>query len=740
MGHAIEQKFQITGMSCAGCAGRVETALGKVDGVTKAYVNLANGTATVTSALAPTKIAQVITDAGYAAQPITPQAPAQADQDDAAQVVLRQFIIAALLTAPVFALEMGGHLFPALHHFIMKTIGMQASWTLQFVLTTLVLAWPGRVFFAKGIPALRRFAPDMNALVVMGAGAAWAYSVVALFAPALLPAASRAVYFEAAAVIVTLILLGRWLEARAKGQTGAAIKRLIALRPDTATVLRDGVEHAVPIEELAKGDIIILRPGARIATDGVVTQGASYIDESMVTGEPVPVEKTVGDSVVGGTINGNGALHIRATAVGADTMLARIIDMVEGAQNARLPVQDLVTKITLWFVPAIMGVAALTVLVWLFFGPAPVLSHALVAGVCVLIIACPCAMGLAVPMSIMVGTGRAADLGVLFRQGDALQALAAVDTVAFDKTGTLTQGRPVLTDVVAITGDKDALLQQVASVESLSEHPLASAIIAAASAPLPSVSDFSAITGHGLRGVVDGRVILVGAARLLAREGIDPAPLEPVAQGFASAGKTPVMVAVDGVPAGVIAVADQLRPSAKSTVRQLQAMGKRVVLITGDAARTAQAIGAELGISDIYADVLPAGKVDVITQLQTGGQNVAFVGDGINDAPALAAAQVGVAIGTGTDVAVQTADVVLMAGDPAGVVNGIKLSKATMVNIRQNLIWAFGYNILLVPVAAGVLYPFSGLLLSPQLGAGAMALSSVLVVTNALRLRWVKGA
>ncbi|MDO6588930.1 heavy metal translocating P-type ATPase [Loktanella sp. D2R18] len=740
MGQVAEQKFQISGMSCAGCAGRVETALARADGITAVHVNLATSTATVASALAPDSIAAVITKAGYPAEPIIDQTRIVPDHGQAAQDIFRQFVIAACLTAPVFMLEMGGHLVPALHHLIGRTIGIQASWVIQFVLATLVLIGPGRVFFTKGLPALWRRAPDMNALVVMGAGAAWTYSTFALFAPGLLPTAARAVYFEAAAVIVTLILLGRWLEARAKGQTGAAIERLIALRPDTATVVRAGEEITLSLSEVVTGDIIILRPGTQIPTDGVVTQGASYIDESMVTGEPVPVAKSEGDTVVGGTINGNGALQVRATAIGADTMLSRIIAMVADAQDARLPVQDLVTKITVWFVPAIMGIAAVTVLLWLVFGPAPVLAHALVAGVSVLIIACPCAMGLAVPMSIMVGTGRAADLGVLFRQGDALQALARIDTVAFDKTGTLTLGRPSVTDVDDLTGDKDQFLRKIAALEALSEHPLASAMTAAAQAPFPHVTDFRAVPGHGLRGLVDGQVILVGAQRLLDAEGVDPSALVAIAQGHAQAGKTPIMVAIDGKAAGVIAVSDQLRPAAKTTVARLQAMGKRVVLITGDAERTAEAIGVQLGIMDIFAEVLPAGKVDVVRQLQTGGAKVVFVGDGINDAPALAAAQVGIAIGTGTDVAVQSADVVLMSGDPTGVLNGLVVSAATMANIKQNLLWAFGYNVLLVPIAAGAFFPIFGVLLSPGLAAGAMALSSVLVVTNALRLRGVKGA
>jgi Cu+-exporting ATPase len=735
----VKMRLTITGMSCASCVNKVETALRDVPGVLAASVNFADGTATVTTLTDVDVLQKAVADVGYEATPLDTEERAENRQGAEAQAYFRHFLIAAVLTLPVFVIEMGGHIFPAIHHFIAGTIGMTASWTIQFILATIVLAWPGRGFFRKGVPALMRLVPEMNSLVVLGTTAAWAFSTVSLFAPGLLPEGTRAVYFEAAAVIVTLILLGRWLEARAKGQTGAAIKRLIGLRPATATVLRDGTEVDLPIAEVVRGDTLLIRPGERIATDGVVREGTSYVDESMITGEPVPVEKAKGDTLTGGTVNGNGALKMRATAVGADTMLARIIAMVEEAQGARLPVQDLVNRITAWFVPAIMGIAVLTVIVWLMFGPSPVLSYALVAGVSVLIIACPCAMGLATPTSIMVGTGRAADLGVLFRQGDALQAFQGVDVVAFDKTGTLTLGKPVLTDVIALDGDADALLRDVAAVEALSEHPLAHAIVAGAKRPLPQVSGFEAITGHGLSAEVEGRRLLVGAARLLEKEGIDPTELLEQAANLSAAGKTAILVAIDGKPAGVIGVADTVRPTAKETVAGLKRRGLRVVMVTGDTARTGAAIGAELGVTDVIADVLPAGKVDKIRELQADGSKVAFVGDGINDAPALAAADVGVAIGTGTDVAVESADVVLMSGDPVGVLNGIAVSRATMANIRENLGWAFGYNILLVPVAAGVLYPVWGVLLSPALAAGAMALSSVLVVTNALRLRWVKG-
>ncbi|MEM9788392.1 MAG: copper-translocating P-type ATPase, partial [Pseudomonadota bacterium] len=597
----------------------------------------------------------------------------------------------------------------------------------------------GRVFFEKGVPSLIKRAPDMNALVVLGAGAAFLFSTVALFAPGLLPADARVVYFEAAAVIVTLILLGRWLEARAKGQTGAAIKRLLGLRPATARVVRDGQEVDVPLTAVVAGDIIVIRPGERIPTDGRVTQGHAFVDESMITGEPLPVEKTEGDALVGGTINGNAAIQMRATAVGEDTMLARIIAMVADAQGARLPVQDVVNRITAWFVPAVIAIAVLTIVAWLIFGPDPVLSYALVAGVSVLIIACPCAMGLATPTSIMVGTGRAADLGVLFRQGDALQALQGVDVVAFDKTGTLTLGRPVLSQIDTGDGAADDMLRLVAAVEAQSEHPLAHAILDAVDGDIPTAEKVAAIPGHGLHGLVEGRTVLVGNAKLLRRFDIDPTELERRADTHAKAGQTVILVAIDNVPAGVIGVSDTLRPTAQNTVKALKDLGLAVVMVTGDTQAAGEAIGTRLGVSDVIAGVLPEGKVAAIRELQEQGKTVAFVGDGINDAPVLAAADVGIAMGTGTDVAVESADVVLMSGDPVGVLNAITLSRATLRNIWQNLGWAFGYNVLLIPVAAGVLFPFWGVLLSPALAAGAMALSSVLVVSNALRLRRVAG-
>ncbi|MEE4117501.1 MAG: heavy metal translocating P-type ATPase [Paracoccaceae bacterium] len=746
--------LEVDGMSCASCVGRLERALGAVPGVLSAEVNLATGRADVhfaEGAVTAEELARSATEAGYPARPHRAGgAPDEADvpDRDAAQseetaALRRDALIAGALTLPVFMIEMGGHVIPGVHDLVHRTIGMQASWVLQFVLTTLVLAGPGRRFYAAGFPALFRGAPDMNALVALGTSAAYAYSVVATFLPALLPAGTRAVYFEAAAVIVTLILVGRFLEARARGRTGEAIRRLAGLRPKTARVERNGEVAETAISEIGPGDLIHVRPGERIAVDGEVAQGTSYVDESMITGEPVPVEKTPGAPVTGGTVNGSGALVFRATRVGADTVLAQIIRMVEEAQGARLPIQSLVNRITLWFVPAVLVVAVATVAVWLLVGPEPVLTHALVAGVSVLIIACPCAMGLATPTSIMVGTGRAADLGVLFRRGDALQALEGVSVVAMDKTGTLTEGRPALTAWEGVPGvDADALLARVAGIEDRSEHPIARAVVNGAErrglAPV-APDTVEALAGLGVRARAQGEEVLIGAARLMAREGVDTAPLAARAEALADEGQTALYVAVGGKLAALAAVSDPIRESARRTVEHLHGLGLKVAMVTGDGAATAQAVARRLGIDEVVAEVMPDGKVAAVERLRGEGR-IAFVGDGINDAPALAAADVGIAIGSGTDVAIESADVVLMSGDPAGVANAFAMSRATMRNIRQNLVWAFGYNVALIPVAAGALYVVGGPLLSPMLAAGAMALSSVFVLTNALRLRFAGGA
>ena len=736
-------ELAIGGMTCASCVGRVEKALKAVPGVTEAVVNLATERATVRGVASVQDLIAAVDKVGYEASPVDTSMQADeeaAEKKDAERAELkRDLTLAAVLALPVFVLEMGSHMIPGMHEWVASTIGIQQSWYLQFVLTLLVLAIPGWRFYEKGFPALFRLGPDMNSLVAVGTAAAFGYSMVATFAPSLLPAGTVNVYYEAAAVIVALILLGRFLEARAKGRTSEAIKRLIGLQAKEAHVLRDGRIVDIPINDVAQGDIVEVRPGERVPVDGEVTEGRSFVDESMITGEPIPVEKAEGSTVVGGTVNQKGALTLRATAVGGQTMLAQIIRMVEQAQGSKLPIQAVVDKVTLWFVPAVMLAAVLTFLVWLVFGPSPALSFALVNAVAVLIIACPCAMGLATPTSIMVGTGRGAEMGVLFRKGEALQLLKDAKVVAVDKTGTLTEGRPVLTDLEIADGfDRNQVLAKVAAVESRSEHPIARAIVESAvegGIALPTMTDFDSVTGMGVRATVDGARVEVGADRFMRELGLDVGSFARTAERLGNEGKSPLYAAIDGRLAAIIAVADPIKSSTPAAIAALHQLGLKVAMITGDNARTAQAIAKQLGIDEVVAEVLPEGKVEAVRRLKASHGQIAYVGDGINDAPALAEADVGLAIGTGTDVAVESADVVLMSGNLQGVPNAIALSKATIGNIRQNLFWAFGYNTALIPVAAGVLYPAYGVLLSPIFAAGAMALSSVFVLGNALRLR-----
>ena len=740
-GYAIPvtpQTIAIDGMTCASCVARVEKALQAVPGVTAASVNLATESARVEGVADVTDLLAAVRATGYGAQLSgagTGETQVQRRARDA-ESLSRDLILAAALTLPVFVLEMGGHLVPAFHHWLFALIGQSTSWLIQFALTTLVLAGPGRRFFVKGIPALAHGAPDMSSLVAVGAGAAWAYSTLATFLPAFLPPGTVAVYFEAAAMIVTLILLGRLLEARARGRSSQAIERLVNLQPAIAHLRRDGESVDVPVAEVRPGDILDLRPGERVPVDGRVTQGESWVDEAMVTGEPLPVAKHAGDPLIGGTVNQTGALQMQATAVGADTMLARIIRLVEAAQGGKLPIQALVDRVTLWFVPVVMGLAVLTFAVWLAFGPAPALPMALVNAVAVLIIACPCAMGLATPVSILVGTGRGAELGVLFRKGEALQALQGVTVVAFDKTGTLTEGKPRLTGFHAVEGEtRDHLLPLLAAVEAKSEHPIARAIVAAADGmALPEAEGFLARPGFGVSAKVGGAEIIIGAAREMTSRGIDTIPFATLAATLADRGESPVFAARDGQLVALLSVADAVKPTTPAAIAALKAQGLTVAMITGDDARTARAIAATLGIDEVVAKVTPEGKVQALDRLKAMGK-LAFVGDGINDAPALAHADVGVAMGTGTDVAIEAADVVLVAGRLPALADAIGLSRATMANIRQNLFWAFAYNAALVPVAAGALYPGYGILLSPVLAAGAMALSSLFVLTNALRLK-----
>lgn len=741
----------VEGMTCASCVGRVERVLAALPGVTAASVNLATGRASVrysAGLVARADIEAAVRSAGYepgAAVDDEPGAAAAADSRPAraADRLWGDCLRAALLSLPVVVLDMGGHLVPGFARAMHDAFGATGPAGLQAFFATLVLAGPGRRFFRQGVPALLGFHPDMNALVALGSGAAYLYSLLATLAPALLPPGTAHLYFEAAVLIVTLILLGRALEARARGRTGAAIARLVGLAPKTARVVRDGGEVETALGALRPGDVVRVRPGERVAADGVVVAGTSFVDESMVTGEPVPVAKKPGDPTIGGTLNTAGGFDLRVGRVGADTVLAQIVRMVEAAQGAKLPIQALVDRVTGRFVPAVIAASALTFLGWLAFGPSPALGLALVNAIAVLIIACPCAMGLATPTAIMVGTGRAAECGVLFRNGAALQALREVRVVAFDKTGTLTEGRPALTDLVPAPGFAgDAVLRLAAALELRSEHPVARAIVAAARGKglaLPAVAGFEAEPGYGVSGRVDGRRVSVGAARYLQRLGIPTDALRAEGERLERRGLSPLYAAIDGSLAAVIAVSDPIKPGAADAVAALRARGLAVAMVTGDAQGAADAVARRLGIAEVSAGVLPGGKVEAVRHLRARHGAIAFVGDGINDAPALAEADVGLALGTGTDIAVDSADVILMSGALAGIVSAIALSRAVMRNIVQNLFWAFAYNVALIPVAAGLLHAFGGPLLSPVLAAGAMALSSVFVLGNALRLRRAGG-
>ena len=737
-----EADFEVRGMTCAACVTRVERTLLKISGALEASVNLATAKAHVrylpgTVSLARLKAA--VRDAGYE--------PMESDSGDEAgpsaqelelASLKRNFSFALLFTVPLVAIAMGPMMFSGLKdslHALMPATGWH--W-LELALALPVQVVAGRRFYRFGWAELRHLNPGMNTLVMMGTSAAFGYSVLAVLAPGIFPEGTANLYFEASAVIVTLILLGRYLESIAKGRTSQAIQRLMQLAPDTARVVREGEVLELPLEHVVPGDVIDIRPGDRIPVDGRVLEGASFVDESMITGEPVPVKKTADAEVVGGTLNKNGAFRFEATRVGADTVLAQIVDMVEHAQAAKPPVQRVADRIASVFVPVVIGVATLTFLIWLAIGPSPTLNYAFVAAVSVLVIACPCAMGLATPTAIMVGTGKAAEMGTLFRNGEALESLAHIDTVILDKTGTLTRGEPTLTDMHCLNMERDELLALVAAAESRSEHPVAEAITRAAAEAglsLPEVINFEAKPGHGIEAQANQRSIHVGAQRYMASLGVDTANLDALTQQWQTEAKTPLYVAVGGQLAGVLAVADPIKPAAQEALSALRAAGVQLAMVTGDTRGTAKAIAEQMGIEQVLAEVMPADKAQEVQRLQSLGHRVAFVGDGINDAPALAQADVGIAIGTGTDVAVEAGDIILMSGDLRGIANAMALSRRTLSTIRGNFFWAYGYNVALIPVAAGILFPFIGVLLSPMLAAAAMSISSIFVVTNSLRLR-----
>ena len=788
----------IEGMTCASCVSRVEKTLKRLPGISDATVNLTTERASVSyspDAIGADDMASAIAAIGYQAHPLdVGSGSTDTTHDDALAKMKRDVILAFVLAIPVLVLSEGSTFSPVFS----KALVSASPWNnfyswVQFAFTTAILIIPGRRFFKPGFLAYRHLSPDMNSLVSTGVGAAWLYSVIVLVAPSLFPSTARQVYFDSAAVIVALILLGKYFEELGKGRASQAIRKLAGLQSKEARLLHtDGTEEDVPVGSIHVDDHVAVRPGERIPVDGIVIDGTSHVDEAMLTGEPLAVSKSPDDQVVGGTMNREGRLVIEATSVGADTVLSQIIRLVENAQTSKLPIQRLADKVVAVFTPIVIGIAIVTFGVWWVFGPTPSITTAVVSAVAVLVVACPCAMGLATPLAIMVGTGRLAEMGILFRNGEALETLSNVDTVLFDKTGTLTEGRPSVTDIIA--DDPDELLWFAASVESASEHPLAQAIVDEATSrgiTISSPDQFEALSGMGATAIVNGKRVRVGSLRYITGEGVDSGQFEDQVNRLAAEGKTPVFVVVennadrggttvggivegatvggeveDGAKgssaiksstgvnrvntrvrsgvgtseggedvAGVIAISDTVRPESASIVYDLATRGIQVAMVTGDTRRTANAVAQKLGISDVHAEVLPEDKSAVVTQLQETGHKVAFVGDGINDAPALAQADTGIAIASGTDIAIEAADVALARGSISGAVTAIDNARRTLKIIKLNLFWAFIYNIVLIPVAAGALAPSLGIHLNPMLAAAAMGLSSIFVLTNSLRLK-----
>ncbi len=742
--------FPIGGMTCASCVARLEKALGAVPGVLSASVNLAakSGTVEYIPGVADREAFRAAVEAaGYdvpeavpAEDPLALQERMQRDEERA---LLSRLRVGVALGVPLFLLAQWEMITGAGR----LPFSPFASGLIQLVLATPIQFYVGSRFYRGAWATARHGTTDMNTLVALGTTVAYAYSLVATLVPRAFAVGGAVphVYYDTSAAIIVLVLLGRYFEARARGRTSDAVKKLAGLQPKTARVVRDGAETDVPLEQVRVGDRVVVRPGEKVPVDGVVDEGASAVDESMMTGEPIPVEKGPGDAVTGATMNVNGRLVFVAARVGKDTVLARIVRMVREAQGSKPPIGRLADVIASYFVPSVMAVAAATFAAWWLFGPQPRLTYSMLATISVLIIACPCALGLATPTSIMVGTGKGAELGILFRSGAALETAHKVNTVVFDKTGTVTRGRPELAEVrlapnAPFQGEdaERAILRLAAIAESGSEHPLGDAVVRGArerGTVVPPPAEFLSLPGHGIRAMADGRRVHAGSAKWLEDEGIDPATLLADAAELSERGCTSIFVAVDGRAAGIVAVADAVKVGAPEAIRALREMGLEVVMVTGDDARTATAVASGVGIDSVRAGVLPDRKAEEVRRIQSEGKTVAMVGDGINDAPALAQADVGIAIGTGTDIAIESGDIVLMSGDLAGVAAAIALSRATLRNIRQNLFWAFAYNVILIPVAAGVLYPRYGMLLNPILAAAAMGLSSVTVVANALRLR-----
>ncbi|MHB1415107.1 MAG: heavy metal translocating P-type ATPase [Chloroflexota bacterium] len=724
---------------------RLEDALRRLPGVLSAEVSLGAGEARVqyVPSLADLDLVRrtVEEETGYQVGPppteLSPDAEREAHEREY-RTLFNRFLFAAIVSVPVLITSYPSFI-PGLSGLSRDTLRL--IWFGDAVLTLAVIFYSGRRFYVGGWRAVQHRSADMNTLVALGTGAAWLYSVVAISVPQVFPAGTAEPFFDVVAVVIALVVLGQALELRARGRTSEAIKKLMGLQARTARVIRDGAEHDIPVEEVLVGDLVLVRPGEKVPVDGTVEEGSSAVDEAMITGEPIPVEKRPGDEVIGATINKTGAFRFRATKVGKDTALAQIVRLVQEAQGSKAPIQRIADVVSGYFVPAMMIVAVLTFVAWFDFGPQPQLVFALVTSVAVLVIACPCALGLATPMSLMVGVGKAAEHGVLIRNGAALQSAQAIDTVVLDKTGTITFGRPALTDTVVAGGDgltEDEVLRLAAAVEKGSEHPLGEAIVRGAEErgiDVPGAEGFQALPGRGVEAQVAGRRVLLGNLKLMQERSVPLDSLAEAARALADDGKTPMYAAADGQALGIIAVADTVKPDSAAAIEDLQALGLEVVMLTGDNRRTAEAIGRQVGVRRVLAEVLPEEKALQVRRLQAEGRKVAMVGDGINDAPALAQADVGIAIGTGTDVAIEASDVTLIRGTLHGVVVAIQVSQATMRNIKENLFGSFIYNTLGVPIAAGILFPFFGLLMSPMVAGAAMAASSVTVVTNANRLR-----
>jgi len=734
----VSKRLYVSDISCAGCVETIEAALKSVPGVYEVQVNFADRTVNISGDVPADTLIQAVSKSGYTASIMGDNTESERENKDLAHYkeLLKKTVISGIISLVIVAVTMLG-LLPDVASF-----KGQISWGIVSLLTLFVLTYAGGRFFTGALKSFKNHNANMDTLIAIGTGVAWVYSTFVVLFPDSVSEIARHVYFDTAALIITFINLGSALEMRARGKTSEAIKRLIGLQPKTARVLREGSEVDIPIEQVQMDDIVRVRPGEKIPVDGELTEGSSHVDESMLTGEPVPVTKKVGDEVVGGSVNKSGSFLFKATRIGKDTALSQIIDMVRKAQNTKPEIGRLADKVSAIFVPIVLIIAVLTMLAWFNFGPPPQLTYMLVTTMAVLIIACPCALGLATPISVMVGVGKAAEYGVLIRKGDALQKAGQLTIVVLDKTGTITEGKPVVTAIEPSEGwSENELLKIASSVETNSEHPLAEAVVEASkekNIELISIESFEAVSGHGVRALYQQKTVLLGNRKLMNDNGVNLGSLIESSEKLSKLGQTVIFVSVNGEAVGLLGISDPIKTDSKEAIQRLQKSGIKVVMLTGDNRATAETVASLVGVDDFIAEVLPQDKAHEITKLQELGEKVAMVGDGINDAPALAGSDVGFAIGTGTDVAIESADITLMRGSLHGVADAITISKATLRNIKENLVGAFGYNSLAIPIAAGILFPFTGLLLNPIIAGAAMALSSVTVVTNANRLRWFK--